>query len=149
MSECFFCQLIEGKHDRWIVYEDEKHLGFLTPFPNTPGFTVLVTKEHHDSDVLLMNEARYSEFLSSAKQAAASIRQALGVKRVGLIIEGMGINHAHIKLIPMHGIPDGLWQPVLSTEHPFSEIYTGSLSTHDGPRMSNEELTAIQAKFKQ
>ncbi len=147
-EECFFCRLIAGKEPARIVYEDAKHVGFLTPFPNTPGFTVLATREHVTSYVMDMEPARLAEFVASAQTLAKILDEKLGTKRTGLVAEGMGIDHAHLKLIPMHGIADGEWKPVLSREHPFTEIYTGSLSTHDGPRMSDEELDAIAAKIR-
>lgn len=147
-EECFFCRLIAGKEPARIVYEDAKHVGFLTPFPNTPGFTVLATREHIPSYVMDMEPARLAEFVGSAQTLAKILDNKLGTKRTGLIAEGMGIDHAHLKLIPMHGIADGDWKPILSTEHPFTETYTGSLSTHDGPRMSDEELDLIAEKIR-
>jgi hypothetical protein len=63
-------------------------------------------------------------------------------------MEGMGIDHAHVKLIPMHGIPDGEWKPILSQHEVFNERYQGYLTTHDGPRLSDEELNRIQALIK-
>jgi histidine triad (HIT) family protein len=144
---CLFCDIISGKEKAWKVYEDEHHVAFLTPFPNTPGFTVLVTREHQMSDVLGLDEQRYIEFLKSARTLAQKLNQKLGTKRTGLIIEGMGIDHAHIKLIPMHGIPEGDWQPILSDKKEFSKQYGGFLTTHDGPRMKEEELTAIQSRI--
>ena len=144
---CLFCDIISGKEKGWKVYEDERHIAFLTPFPNTPGFTVLVTREHQPSDVLALDEARFLEFLKTARKLAHKLNEKLGTKRTGLVIEGMGIDHAHIKLIPMHGIADGDWQPILSDKNEFNEVYHGYLSTHDGPRMRDEALIQVQSKI--
>jgi len=144
---CLFCDIISGKEKAWKVYEDDRHLAFLTPFPNTTGFTVLATREHQTSDVLALDEDRYIEFLKTARKLAHKLNQKLRTKRTGLIIEGMGIDHAHIKLIPMHGISDGDWQPILSDKKEYNKDYQGYLSTHDGPRMSDEELTTIQSNI--
>ena len=145
--ECLFCKIIAGKEKAWVVYEDDHHVAFLTPFPNTPGFTVLVTREHLDSNVLSMEGRRFGKFMDTARNLAQHLNNKLGTKRTGLIIEGMGIDHAHIKLIPMHGIPEGAWKPILSTQHPFYSNYDGYLTTHDGPRMSNQELDEILEKI--
>ncbi|MFI5263973.1 MAG: HIT family protein [Candidatus Kapaibacterium sp.] len=147
MMECLFCKIIAGKEKAWVVYEDEHHVAFLTPFPNTPGFTVLVTREHLGSYVSDMESERYTDFLKTAKTLAHHLDTKLGTKRTGFVIEGMGIDHAHIKLIPMHGIPEGDWKPILSREHTFRETYEGYLTTNDGPRMSDEELDEIQKKI--
>ena len=146
--ECLFCNIIAGKAEARIVYHDDMHVAFLTPFPNTPGFTVLVTREHLGSNILGMDEDRFTEFMKAARKLALHIETKLGTKRTGLVIEGMGIDHAHIKLIPMHGIPDGDWKAMLSNEHPFSKTYEGFLTTHDGPRMSDEELDEILIKIR-
>jgi len=143
--DCLFCRIISGAEKAWVVYEDDHHLAFLTPFPNTPGFTVLVTKEHFNSDVFELDESRYLEFMKTARTLVKHLNMKLGTKRIGLIIEGMGIDHAHIKLIPMHGIPEGEWKPILSNNPIYNETYEGYLTTHDGPKMSDEELDRIQS----
>jgi histidine triad (HIT) family protein len=146
-GDCFFCRIVAGKEKSWKVFEDEKHLAFLTPFPNTPGFTVVIPKQHLSSDVLSLDEREYIELLLAAKKFAKILNERLGCERSGLIIEGMGIDHAHVKLIPMHGIEQGEWKAMLSDETSFSETYQGVLTTHDGPRMSDEELDMIQRKI--
>ena len=144
-EDCFFCRLIEGKEKRWIVYEDDHHVAFLTPFPNTPGFTVLATREHLSSYVPSLPEERFLALMSVARALALTLDRKLGTKRTGIVMEGMGIDHAHVKLIPMHGIPDGEWKPILSHRPEFNELYQGYLSTHDGPRMDDAELDRIQS----
>ncbi|MBS1902173.1 MAG: HIT family protein [Bacteroidetes bacterium] len=146
-TNCIFCRIIAGQEQSWKVYEDEAHVGFLTPYPNTPGFTVLITKEHHESNVLHLDEARYLSMLRSARILAHRLESKLGARRIALVIEGMGVDHAHIKLIPMHGIPDGPWQPIHSNEPTMHETYQGFIATHDGPRMSDERLDAIRRQI--
>jgi diadenosine tetraphosphate (Ap4A) HIT family hydrolase len=62
---------------------------------------------------------------------------------VGLVIEGEGVPHLHVKLIPMYG----------SGAHPnhseFYETYPGYLTTINGPRMSDEQLVEIQKKIQE
>lgn len=147
MTNCLFCRIIEGKEKSWTIYEDDLHTGFLTPFPNTPGFAVLVTKEHLDSQVLSMKEERYTEFLKAARRLGNLLDLKLGTKRTGLIIEGMGVDHAHIKLVPMHGIPNGPWNPIRSSKPEYNEIYEGYLTSKDGPRMRDDELDVIAKKI--
>ncbi len=147
-QDCLFCKLIAGDVPSWIVYEDEEHVAFLTPFPNSPGFTVVVTREHQPSDVLALANDRFTKFILVAKEISTKLNVALGTNRTRLIIEGMGIDHAHIKLIPMHGIPIGPWQPILSAQHDFFPTYQGFLTTNDGPRMSDGALTELQARIR-
>ena len=144
-DSCFFCRLIQGKEKRWLVYEDDHHVAFLTPFPNTPGFTVLATREHQPSYVPSIEEGRYLELLTTARSLALMLDSKLGTQRTGIVMEGMGVDHAHVKLIPMHGIPNGEWKAMLSGHPEFSEHYQGYLTTNDGPRMCDEDLGRIQS----
>jgi diadenosine tetraphosphate (Ap4A) HIT family hydrolase len=143
-EDCLFCKIVRGEIPSWNLFESETHLAFLTPFPNTPGFTVLIPKQHLPSAIFSLEEKEYQALLDSAREVAHLLERGLSCKRVAMIAEGMAIDHAHIKLIPLHGIPDGQWQPVLSHAPHFSEKYEGFLTTHDGPRMNDEELSNIQ-----
>ena len=54
-GKCIFCEIVKGNiKSKGILWEDKKHMAFLTPFPNTEGFTVVVPKKHFGSDVLDM-----------------------------------------------------------------------------------------------
>ena len=147
MDDCLFCKIVKGEVPSWNIFESENYLPFLTPYPNTPGFTVVIPKKHLPSAVFSLSSGDYVDLLTTARDVAHIIECALGCKRVGLVAEGMGVDHAHIKLIPMHGIPDGPWQSILSHAPHFSEKYEGYLTTHDGPRMPDEELSKIQGKI--
>ncbi len=144
-QDCLFCKIVNGEIPSWNVFESEHHLAFLTPFPNTPGFTVVIPKQHLPSAIFSLDDEEYVTLLLAAREVAELLERGLSCKRVGMIAEGMGVDHAHIKLIPMHGIPDGPWQPVLSHTPSFSKEYEGYLTTNDGPRMSDEELSKIQS----
>ncbi len=147
MPDCLFCSIAVGEIPSWTIFESERYLAFLTPFPNTPGFTVVIPKHHLPSAVLSLPKEEYAALFETAREVSELLERSLECKRVGLVAEGMGIDHAHVKLIPMHGIPDGPWEPMLSIEHPFSERYVGYLTTHDGPRMADAELLKIQERI--
>ena len=42
MSETIFDKIIKGEIKSWKVWEDSNYLAFLTPFPNTPGLTIVI-----------------------------------------------------------------------------------------------------------
>lgn len=146
-KDCLFCKILDGEISSRKIWEDDKHIAVLTPFPNTPGFTVLITKEHKDSYIFSLDDKTYEGIFKAAKEVARLLDAKLKCKRTGMIVEGMGINHAHVKLIPMHGIPDGEWQPVLSGKSEYSEVYSGYLSSHDGPLKNEEELEEVYRKI--
>jgi len=57
-----------------------------------------------NSDVLSLPDDILQEFILTAKHVSTTLLHHFDdVGRIGLIMEGTGIDHAHIKLIPMHG----------------------------------------------
>jgi hypothetical protein len=49
VSDCIFCAIAAGNAPCHQIWEDEKHLAFLSIFPNTEGFSVVITKRHYPS----------------------------------------------------------------------------------------------------
>jgi len=142
-----FDKIVSGEMKSWQVWENEKFLAFLTPFPNTPGFTVVIPKDNPGDYVFSLNDDFYAEYMQAVKTVANILERAFETSRVALIFEGTGIAHVHAKLIPLHGkLADetGVWSP----HQEFNEEYQGWLTTAEGPKMSDERLDEIQAKIR-
>ena len=146
-EDCIFCKIVEGKVSCHKFYEDSKFLAFLDIFPNTRGQALIITKEHHGSDIFKMPTAEYSKLMQTTRKVTEILKKALKVYRVGTIIEGMGVDHAHIKLYPMQGL-DKEWQPVFSGDEKFYEKYPGFLTSATGPKARHEELKELSEKIK-
>ncbi|MDQ1300044.1 MAG: hypothetical protein QG636_712 [Patescibacteria group bacterium] len=143
MADTIFDKLLKGNIPSWKVWEDEKFLAFLTPFPNTPGLTVVIPKQNIGDYVFNLQESEYEELLKTAKTVAKILEKAFNTPRVSLIFEGTGVAHVHAKLVPLHGElaeQTGVWSP--HTE--FNEQYLGYLTTAEGPKMDDSELDRIQ-----
>lgn len=143
MSDCIFCRIVAGTLPARVLWENEHAIAFLTPFPNVHGFTVIATKAHLPSYITELADDDYARLWKAARTVAGLLDKALGTRRTGMIAEGMGIDHAHVKLVPMHGIPEGPWKPVNSTERTFYETYRGYIASHDGPRAAEEDLDRV------
>jgi diadenosine tetraphosphate (Ap4A) HIT family hydrolase len=148
VSGCFFCRLIAGLERSWIVWEDAQHVAFLTPFPNTPGFTVLVPRQHYSSYVFALPEPIFTELMRAGRELGLLLDRAFGTRRTALIAEGMGVDHAHLKLAPLHGLPEGPWQRVSSTVRTFYDNYQGYVASHDGPLMPDAVLDEIADRVR-
>lgn len=150
MDSCIFCKIVKGEAPSHVIWEDEKHLAFLSIFPNTPGFSVVITKEHHPSYVFDLADEVYAGLLAAAKAVGKKIDAALpDVGRTGLLAEGFGIDHAHVKLFPMHGTRDmATWKPIESKRDEFYSVYPGYLSSHDSGRADDGELAELAKKIR-
>lgn len=144
---CIFCDAIRGKIDTFMVYEDKEHLAFLDIYPNTKGQTLVVTKEHIPSDFLNMSNEKFIALMTTSKTVANLIKQSLSAVRVFLIIEGMEIDHIHIKLYPAYKIQVEE-SSLLNMEKVYFHEYKGYLTTLHGPKAKSEELSKMSAKIR-
>lgn len=141
-----FEKIIDKEIPAWVVYEDDKHLAFLTPFPNTPGLTILIPKKNPGDDAFLMPDSELAQLMTAAKKLVGMLKSGLGVKRVAMVIEGTGVPYVHVKLYPLSGDLAGEFSE--TTSHlEFYPQYAGYLTTVEGPKMSDEELKEIQQKI--
>jgi diadenosine tetraphosphate (Ap4A) HIT family hydrolase len=133
-----------------MIWEDEKHIAFLSIFPNTDGFTVVATKDHYPSYNFDLPDHVLSELVLASKKVGKLLDRSFDdVGRTGLIMEGFGVDHVHTKLVPMHGTGDMKeWKPVLSSNKKFFQTYEGYLSSHDCEKAPEEQLAAMAAKIR-
>lgn len=142
MEQCLFCQFVQETVPHFRVWEDDAHIAFLTIFPNTPGFTVIATKQHYPSYAFAVPEEVAVGLFRAARSVAQLLDRAFPqAGRCGLMMEGTGIDHLHLKLSPLHGYASGAVD--LCEYYEFFERYPGYISSHDGPRMSDEALAAL------
>lgn len=131
------------------IWENDSYLAFLSIFPNTEGFAVVIPKEHHDS---YFADAP-GPILMGLMQAAAAVAKRIDaaypdVGRTGLIFEGFGVDHLHAKLVPMHGTSSDEWKQHHSKEKRFTEFYEGYISSHDSERADDAVLAEIAKKIR-
>jgi diadenosine tetraphosphate (Ap4A) HIT family hydrolase len=148
MSDTIFDKIVRGEMDAWKIWEDDNYLAFLTPFPNTPGASVVIPKQNIGDYVFSLTDAAYQGLMEAARTVAQLLEKAFDAPRVALIFEGTGVAYVHAKLYPLHGKLAGETD-VWSEQTEFAEEYRGWLTTIEGPRMSDDELTALQAKVRE
>lgn len=142
MDNCIFCKIVKGEIPSAKIWEDENFLAFLDINPNTKGMTLVIPKKHFDSYVFDMRDKDICDLLIASKKAAKILENGLDIKRVALVMEGMGVNHAHIKLYPLHGLDDK-FKEILSKDKVFFEKYEGFLSTQLGPETDFDLLKTL------
>ena len=151
---CIFCEIARGSIKPLgdgVIYEDRKHMAWLSPFPNTEGFTVVIPKRHFGSDVLAMPDKDLKEFVAVSKKVSKMLLRFKDVGRVGLMMEGTGIDHAHIKLYPMHGtahMKRGIWRQHFSSREDYFEAYPGFMMSNDGPQADLKRIAALARRLR-
>lgn len=147
-TDCVFCQIVEGTSPSYKVWEDDKHIAFLSIFPNTEGVTVVIPKEHLSSYLFDQKDSEMSDLILAAKQVAKLLDTKLeDVGRTGMIFEGFGIDHLHAKLFPMHGTKMDEWKAINSNVDKYFTKYEGYISSHDYSRASDTDLESTAQKL--
>ncbi|HMP67252.1 MAG TPA: HIT family protein [Candidatus Paceibacterota bacterium] len=147
-QKCIFCEIANRRiNTPGIFWENEEFMAFLSIDPNTEGFSCVIPKKHYDSDVMKMPDEMLQKFIIVTKKVSKILENYFeDVGRVGVIMEGTGINHAHIKLFPMHGtekLKRGEWQQILSEKEFWFEKYEGWISSAGGPIADSEKLKKL------
>ncbi|GMV16991.1 MAG: diadenosine tetraphosphate (Ap4A) hydrolase [Polyangiaceae bacterium] len=106
MSEsCVFCSIAARRADAAIVLEGADVVAFMDARPIRPGH-VLVVPRAHNPELLDIDGDTYAHVLDAARTIGRAIRQAFQPKKVGIVVAGFDVPHAHVHVIPMHDYHD-------------------------------------------
>lgn len=149
MPDCIFCKIVKGESPSHTVWEDDKHIAFLSIFPNTEGVTVVITKEHYPSYIADLPDEVSNGILTASKTVAKKIDAAYDdVDRCGFVFEGFGVDHIHAKIFPLHGTKSEKWKKRSSNVEKYFDDYEGYVSSHDHKRADDDALAKIAEKIK-
>ena len=151
MEDCVFCKIVKGDIPSHKIWEDEDHLAILSIFPNTKGFTVVLTKKHFPSYAFENSDKTLIKLVLATKKVARILDCSFeDVGICGMFFEGFGVDHLHSKLYPMHGTAHmDKRKPIISaSKKDFYKIYPGYLSSHDSERAGDELLKKTAEKIR-
>lgn len=150
MNDCIFCKIANNELPSHKIWEDDKHVAFLSIFPNTEGFTVVIPKRHYSSYVFDLEDSVLNDLIIAVKKVAKLLDNKLDdVGRTGMIFEGFGVDHVHAKLFPMHGTKMSEWKQIKSNVDKYFEQYEGYISSHDYKREDDLKLAALAKKIRE
>lgn len=98
MEDSVFTKIIKGELPSHKIYEDGQTLAFLDIHPVQPGHTLVIPKVQIDKFYDLDNDT-YHAVMTTVKKVARQLEAVLQ-KRVGVLVVGVDVPHAHIQLIP-------------------------------------------------
>jgi histidine triad (HIT) family protein len=147
MENCIFCKIVSGEIPSIKVWEDENFLAILDINPNTKGMTLVLPKQHHDSYMFDMPDDQAVLFYQAAKKVACMLEKTFDVSRVALVMEGMGVNHVHIKLYPLHGVTEK-FKEMWADNRVWFDKYDGYISTQLGPEADGDVLQKVAEEIR-
>ena len=105
MSQTIFSKIIAGEIPCHKIYEDDHVIAFLDIHPQIEGHTLVIPKIEVDH-IWDMDEDMYEYLMATTKKLGVHIKSTIGAPRVGMVVEGFGVPHAHVHLIPLYQAED-------------------------------------------
>lgn len=102
-----FTKIVNGEIPAHKVAEDENYLAFLDISPVAKGHTLVIPKKEVDY-LFDLDDELYSGLQLFAKKVAVGLKKAIPCEKVGVLVLGLEVSHAHIHLIPMQDETDVL-----------------------------------------
>ncbi len=100
-----FSKIVAGEISSYKIAENDNFFAFLDINPMAKGHTLVIPKKEIDY-IFDLDDNEIAEFTVFAKKAAAAIQKATNCKRVGMMVIGLEVPHAHIHLIPIENESD-------------------------------------------
>lgn len=101
-----FSKIIKGEIPCYKIAENDKFFAFLDINPMVKGHTLVIPK--HETDYFFdIEDTELSDMMVFAKQVAKQLKIAFpSCERVGVMVAGFDVPHAHVHLIPMQSMKD-------------------------------------------
>jgi histidine triad (HIT) family protein len=106
MQECIFCKIIAGKSDSYKIFEDDLSLVVMDKYPAIPGQVLVISKKHDPPGLSQMDQITAKNLLTAAKKVSGMMVKGLPCEEVTFMIEGLEIDHAHAKVLPVYSRAD-------------------------------------------
>ena len=101
MNDSIFTKIIKGEIPCHKIYEDDRVIAFLDLHPINEGHTLVVPKVQIDH-IWDLDDETYQYLWKVVKQLGAHIKTTIESPRVGVIVEGYGVPHVHVHLVPIY-----------------------------------------------
>lgn len=111
-----FTKIINGEIPCYKVAEDENYFAFLDINPMSKGHVLVIPKVEIDY-IFDLEDEQYEGLMRFSKKVAAAIEKVVTCQRVGLLVFGLEVPHAHVHLIPIKEASDmSISKPKLKLE---------------------------------
>lgn len=100
-----FSKIIAGEIPCYKIAEDEFHVAFLDIFPLKRGHTLCVPKKEIDH-IFDLSVDEYAALMKFSHRVASAIKQAIPCERIGQVVAGFEVPHAHVHLIPVNNMQE-------------------------------------------
>jgi histidine triad (HIT) family protein len=136
-QSCIFCNIIRRKAEASVIYEDDRIMAFMTLRPINPGEFLLIPKDHVDHFCDITDDLT-CHIILHAQRLSRNLRERLRPQRVGLVVHGYGVAHAHLVVVPLHDSSD-----IVSAKHAYVDAGAVKFSDTLVPEAPRGELDRL------
>ena len=102
MSKSIFEKIADRELPSYTIWEDEKHMAFLTIAPIAKAHTLVIPKKNLHDHIFDLTDEDYIELQLAAKKVAKLLQLKTASDRVISWTEGFEVPHVHIHLVPVN-----------------------------------------------
>ena len=94
-----FSKIIAGEVPGYKIYEDDYVCAILDINPIQKGHTLIIPKQEVDQ-LFELDEVYFDKMMHRVRYMAQVIKAQTNCKRVCVFVEGYGVPHVHVHLVP-------------------------------------------------
>jgi histidine triad (HIT) family protein len=102
---CIFCRILEGREPASFIHQDDHIAAFMDIRPVRPGQAIVIPRLHVDHFCDLPDDLATRVFLFG-QQLSRTLRDLFQSPRVGMVVHGFGVPHAHLNVLPLQHTTD-------------------------------------------
>lgn len=142
IDTCPFCAIAQGDAPVSTVYEDEAVMAFIPLHPVYPGACLVIPKAHidHFTDI---PDPLAAKVIITAQRVGRKIMAVYKPLRIGMLVHGFTVAHAHLHLIPQYGPLD-----IMHKHYAYCEDGNVKFGDKDIPTPSRQELDQMASTLK-
>lgn len=122
-----FSRIIKGEIPCHKIAEAQEFLAFLDVRPVAQGHTLVIPKREIDY-IFDIEDDLLGRLMVYAKKISAAVKKEIPCRKIGVMVAGIEVPHAHIHLIPINSVAD--------------------LSFSNAKPAAAEELSALAARIR-
>jgi len=142
MATCPFCEITAQKAPVSTVFEDEAVMAFIPLHPVYPGACLVIPKAHidHFTDI---PDPLAAQVMVVAQQVGRKIMEVYQPLRIGMLVHGFTVPHAHLHLIPQYGPLD-----IMHKHYAYCDQGQVKFGDKDIPTPTRQDLDQLAATLK-
>lgn len=121
-----FTRIVNGEIPCHRITENARFLAFLDVRPIAEGHTLVIPKQEVDY-LFDLDDDTLGGLLVFARPVARALKAVIPCARVGVVVAGLEVPHAHVHLVPMTQMSDLSFTHAKPAEHAALAVLAGRI----------------------